>query len=162
MLIDILTKREHLYRKYLQVNKKIINLPITLTCNINNPLIDEVKASFLLNDPISYASESTRDFFYSSLPFFKFMVFKDIIATLSSETSNLPINTTLINEYLFFYALNARSNKPNLNAVLYKDQHRPLKKGITNMLRLHGTGAVALPVEVRLQILASSRDVIHS
>ena len=162
MLIDILTKREHLYRKYLQVNKKIINLPITLTCNINNPLIDEIKASFLLNDPISYASESTRDFFYASLPFFKFMVFKDIIATLSSETSNLPINTTLINEYLFFYALNARSNKPNLNAMLYKDQHRPLKKGITNMLRLHGTGAVALPVEVRLQILASSRDVIHS
>ena len=162
MLIDILTKREHLYRKYLQVNKRIINLPITLTCNINNPLIDEIKASFLLNDPISYASESTRDFFYASLPFFKFMVFKDIIATLSSETSNLPINTTLINEYLFFYALNARSNKPNLNAMLYKDQHRPLKKGITNMLRLHGTGAVALPVEVRLQILASSRDVIHS
>ena len=30
------------------------------------------------------------------------------------------------------------------------------------MLRLHATGAVALPIEVRLQILASSRDVIHS
>ena len=30
------------------------------------------------------------------------------------------------------------------------------------MLRLHATGAVAMPVEVRLQILASSRDVIHS
>ena len=30
------------------------------------------------------------------------------------------------------------------------------------MLRLHATGAVAMPVEIRLQILASSRDVIHS
>jgi heme/copper-type cytochrome/quinol oxidase subunit 2 len=30
------------------------------------------------------------------------------------------------------------------------------------MLRLHATGAIAMPVEVRLQILASSRDVIHS
>ena len=30
------------------------------------------------------------------------------------------------------------------------------------MLRLHATGAIALPVEIRLQILASSRDVIHS
>jgi heme/copper-type cytochrome/quinol oxidase subunit 2 len=37
-----------------------------------------------------------------------------------------------------------------------------MRKGITNMLRLHGTGAVALPIELRLQILASSRDVIHS
>jgi hypothetical protein len=45
---------------------------------------------------------------------------------------------------------------------LYKSQYRPMRKGITNMLRLHGTGAVALPIELRLQILASSRDVIHS
>jgi len=30
------------------------------------------------------------------------------------------------------------------------------------MMRLQGTGAVALPIEIRLQVLASSRDVIHS
>jgi hypothetical protein len=48
------------------------------------------------------------------------------------------------------------------NQELYKSQYRPLKKGITNMLRLHGTGAVAMPIEIRLQVLASSRDVIHS
>jgi hypothetical protein len=45
---------------------------------------------------------------------------------------------------------------------LYKNQYRPLKKGINSMLRLHATGAVAMPTEIRLQILASSRDVIHS
>ena len=43
-----------------------------------------------------------------------------------------------------------------------KSQHRPLKKGISNMLRLHATGTVAMPIEMRLQILASSRDIIHS
>jgi hypothetical protein len=43
-----------------------------------------------------------------------------------------------------------------------KSQFRPLKKGISNMLRLHATGAVAMPIEIRLQVLASSRDVIHS
>lgn len=161
-LVDILTRREHLYRKYIQINKKVINLPTALACNINNTLIDDVKNSFLLTDPISYASESTRDFFYSSLPFFKFMIFRDVVTTLSLKTPNLPINTTLINEYLFFYALNTCPDRSSLNTTLYKDQHRPLKKGITSMLRLHGTGAVALPVEVRLQILASSRDVIHS
>jgi len=45
---------------------------------------------------------------------------------------------------------------------LYKSQYRPLKKGLTNMIRLHATGAVAMPIEIRLQVLASSRDVIHS
>jgi hypothetical protein len=79
MLVDILTKREHLYRKYIQINKKIINLPRELTCNINNSLLDEIKTSFLLNDPIAYASESTRDFFYHSLPFFKFIIFKEVM-----------------------------------------------------------------------------------
>jgi len=37
-----------------------------------------------------------------------------------------------------------------------------MRKGVNSMLRLHATGAVAMPTEVRLQILASSRDVIHS
>jgi hypothetical protein len=30
------------------------------------------------------------------------------------------------------------------------------------MLRLQASGAIALPIEIRLQILASSKDVIHS
>jgi heme/copper-type cytochrome/quinol oxidase subunit 2 len=37
-----------------------------------------------------------------------------------------------------------------------------MRKGISNMIRLHATGAMALPVEIRIQILASSKDVIHS
>jgi len=149
-------------RQYLQTNKQIVNLPNVFTTNINNTLIDEIKSSFMLIDPISYSSEISRDFFYFSLPFFKFLVFKSFILDLMSKTSDLPINTQLINEYLFFYALNNKSLKTNLNESLYKDQHRPLRKNITSMLRLHGTGAIAMPVDVRLQILASSRDVIHS
>jgi heme/copper-type cytochrome/quinol oxidase subunit 2 len=48
------------------------------------------------------------------------------------------------------------------NLSLYKNQYRPMKKGVTNMVKLHATGAVAMPIEVRLHILASSKDVIHS
>jgi hypothetical protein len=71
-----------------------------------------------------------------------------------------PLNNALL--YYFFDA-NYQANKVlGNNGELYKSQYRPLKKGITNMLRLHGTGAVAMPIEIRLQILASSRDVIHS
>lgn len=160
--MDILTRREYLYRQYLQTNKRVISLPALLTNNLNNELINEVKTSFLLINPITYSSEASRDFFYSSIPFFKFLVFKSIVADLVSRNQLLPFNTDLINEYLFFYSLNTDSTKINKNSLLYKDQHRPLKKGITSMLRLHGTGAIAMPVDVRLQILASSRDVIHS
>jgi hypothetical protein len=37
-----------------------------------------------------------------------------------------------------------------------------MRKGVSNMIRLHATGAIAMPIEIRLQILASSKDVIHS
>jgi hypothetical protein len=37
-----------------------------------------------------------------------------------------------------------------------------MKKGVSNMIKLHATGAVAMPIETRLHILASSKDVIHS
>jgi len=69
----------------------------------------------------------------------------------------------LVNDYLFFYFLNNNTTiELGNNANLFKSQYKPLKRGISNLLRLHGTGAVAMPIEIRLQILASSRDVIHS
>ena len=82
---------------------------------------------------------------------------------MTNTIEQLPLNLNLINEYLFFYFLNTNgNNKLGTNSDLYKSQYRPLKKGLTNMIRLHSTGAVAMPIEIRLQILASSRDVIHS
>jgi heme/copper-type cytochrome/quinol oxidase subunit 2 len=37
-----------------------------------------------------------------------------------------------------------------------------MKKGIANMIKIHANGSIALPIEMRIQLLASSRDVIHS
>jgi hypothetical protein len=37
-----------------------------------------------------------------------------------------------------------------------------MKKGVVNMIRLQATNAIAMPTEIRLHILASSKDVIHS
>jgi hypothetical protein len=48
------------------------------------------------------------------------------------------------------------------NLELYKNQYRPMRKSISNMIRLHASGAIAMPTEMRIQILASSKDVIHS
>jgi len=157
-LVDILTKREYLYREFLSNNNKIINLPFYLTSNPSNPLINEVKASFLFTDPIVYNNEYSRDMYYNSLNFFNFTVVKSYLSTYSDF-----LNLSFITDYLFYYFFNNNSvNSLQANSELYKNQYRPMRKGITNMIRLHATGAIALPIEMRVQILASSKDVIHS
>jgi hypothetical protein len=159
----MLTKREYLYRQYLEVNNKLINLPKIISATPNHPLMQELKSSFLLVDPITYNTQYSRELYYNSLSFFKFILFKNFMNTVTNGIEKLPFNTNLINEYLFFYFLNTNGNsKLGTNSDLYKSQYRPLKKGLTNMVRLHATGAVAMPIEIRLQVLASSRDVIHS
>lgn len=157
-LIDILTKREYLYREFFANNNKIINLPFYLTNSPSNPLINEIKSSFLFIDPINHNNEYSRDVYYNSLNFFNFTVLKVFLTSYSDS-----LNLSFITDYLFYYFFNNNSvNSLQYNSELYKNQYRPMKKGITNMIRLHATGAIAMPIEIRLQVLASSKDVIHS
>ncbi len=157
-LIDILTKREFLYREYFSNNNKIVNLPFFLTNNPNNPLINEVKASFFFMDPINNNNEYSRDVYFNSLNFFNYLLLKSFL-----NTSKDFLNLNFLTDYLFYYFFsNNYNNSLQFNSELYKNQYRPMKKGITNMIRLHATGAIALPIEIRLQVLASSKDVIHS
>lgn len=37
-----------------------------------------------------------------------------------------------------------------------------MRKGIVNMIRIQADKAVAMPTDTRLQILAVSKDIIHS
>lgn len=71
---------------------------------------------------------------------------------------NLPV---LTNSLMYIIGLNANNNIGQ-NTELFKNQFRPMRKGISNMIRLHATGAIAMPIEIRLHILASSKDIIHS
>jgi heme/copper-type cytochrome/quinol oxidase subunit 2 len=77
--------------------------------------------------------------------------------------SGLPLNINLITNCLLVY-FTGNTNTSNLvnNDDLLKNQYRPMIKGVSNMIKLHATGAVAMPIETRLHILASSKDVIHS
>ena len=77
------------------------------------------------------------------------------------KTNQLPLSISKVSDYIFFYFFNHSSLNSKANE-LSKNPFRPMRKGINSMIRLHSTGALAMPVEVRLQILASSRDVIHS
>jgi hypothetical protein len=158
-LVDFLSKREALYRHYLELNNNVIHLPNELTANPNNPLLLDVKASFLFNDPTSFSVEYSREVYYNSLNFFKFLLVKDWLVYFKDT----PVNLTFLNDYFFFYLFGLKNSYKNGNVVeLYKNPYRPMKKGISSMLRLHATGAIGMPIEVRLQVLASSKDVIHS
>jgi len=157
-----LSKREFLYRQYFENKNNLVHLPTELTVNPNNPLLNEFKTSFLFVDPTNYISEESRSVTYSSLAFFKVLYLKEFLTTVSESSVNLPFNSSLLNEYVLFYFFGTESNKIGRNDNLYKNPYRPLRKGVSNLLRMHATGAIAMPVEIRLQILASSRDVIHS
>jgi len=164
ILVDILTKREYLYRQYFANKGNVTNLPKYLTAAPNNPLLEEVKASYPLIDPTSFSSELSRELFYSNTNFLKFVVFKDLLNITNSQLKNSSLNLSSLTNYLFFYLFNTGSDSSDLskNNTLYKSQFRPMKKGVTNMIRLHATSAIAMPIETRLHILASSKDVIHS
>lgn len=49
-----------------------------------------------------------------------------------------------------------------LSEVTRVSQYDSFRKGVANMVRIQADKAVAMPVDVRLQILAVSKDIIHS
>jgi len=157
-LIDILSKREYLYREFLSTKNKIISLPSYLTNSPRNPIINEIKANYSFIDNIVYNNEYSRNIYYNSLNFFNFIILKEIF-----KDYNGLLNLNRVADFIFYYFFDYKFlTSNNVNSELFKNQYRPLKKGITNMIRLHATGAMALPIEIRLQLLASSKDVIHS
>jgi heme/copper-type cytochrome/quinol oxidase subunit 2 len=152
-----------LYRSYFNSKGYAANLPAYLTASPNNPLLEEVKKGQNLVDPASFSSEISREVFYQDLNFMKLGLLTNLAKSLSSSLDLIGVNTTSVNDYLFYYLFGTQSStKLGKNLDLYKSQYRPMKKGVTNMVRLQATGAIAMPIEIRLHILASSRDVIHS
>lgn len=164
ILNDILSKRELLYRTYFKNKNFVTSIPSFLISSPNNVLLNEVKNGFLLIDPINFSSEISRELLYSKTAFLKFDLLKLLLNSLNSNLSNSPLNLSYINNYLFFYLFGGFNTDYNLNKsnTLYKNQYRPMKRGISNMIRLQATGAVAMPIEIRLHVVASSRDIIHS
>ena len=161
-LVDILSRREYLYRLFITSSSGIRYLPVALCATPNNPLLAEFKSSFLFQDPASFSSEFSRDFMYGSTHFVKSIFLRNALESFIKTTDGLPVNVDMLTRFTLFYFCGSKSTTIGKNSELYKSQFRPLRKGISSMLRLHATGAVAMPIEIRLQVLASSRDVIHS
>jgi hypothetical protein len=163
VLVDLLTKREYLYREYFLNKGFSVNLPKYLVSAPNNPLLEEVKNSYAFIDPSSFGTEISRELFYSNNSFLRFNLLRDFLLITNNQFLNSGLNLSWVSNYLFYYLLgNDQKTSLGNNLDFYKNQYRPMKKGVTNMIRLHATGAIAMPIEIRMHILASSRDVIHS
>jgi hypothetical protein len=147
-----------LYRQFFFSKKKIINLPLFTTNSLRNPLIHDIKSAFTLIDPATYNNEYSRDVYYNVLTYFHFNTLSSFLSA-STPIINAPLYLKTTMQFFFNYFVNTPQITTN---ELLRSQYRPMRKGITNMIRLHGTGAVAMPIEIRLQVLASSKDVIHS
>jgi hypothetical protein len=123
----------------------------------------ELKNSYSFIDPTTYSSEISREVLYNDLDFLKYSFIKDFIKIINERLYSIPINFNILNNY-YLYFLGSKTNYKSLegNQQLYKSQYRPMRKSITNMIRLQDTNAIAMPTEIRLHLLASSKDVIHS
>jgi hypothetical protein len=150
-----------LYRELFLKSKKIVSLPKTLTASPSHPLLLEIKTSFNFFDKIYLNSEYSREAYLFSLDFFNYTYFKIFYSNLNKYVN---FNKTFDSFLFFFFDSNLPKEKQfsEYSQLLNKNQYRPLKKGISNMVRLHATGAIAMPIEIRIQVLASSKDVIHS
>jgi hypothetical protein len=153
-----------MYRQYLSEKGAVMSLPKYLTAAPNNPLLEEIKSTYPLIDPVAFGLESSREVFYNNTNFFKLMIIKDALVIANNLMSNSSLNLSGLSNYFFFHMFDANTGNGTMsrNMDLYKSQFRPMKKGVTNMIRLHATGAIAMPIEIRLHIIASSKDVIHS
>lgn len=127
-LMDILSRREYLYRLLLLKRESHVILPPELVASPYNPVVELWEQNFKLPSVLTDLAHKTPLY----VPSF---ILKYLTPSHSSHLEHWG----------------------NM-----KNQYRPMRKGVNNLLRLHATNAIALPTEIRLQILASSKDVIHS
>jgi hypothetical protein len=162
-LANLLTKREYIYKEYLLNKGYTINLPKYLRASPSNPLFEDVKTGYFFADPALCSTELARGSSdkanYTNINVLKYKIIKNALNTFNND---FGLNTTPVLDRLITLSINDQETASDINRDLFKNQYRPLKKGISNMVRLQATGAIAMPIEMRLHILASSKDVIHS
>jgi hypothetical protein len=154
----ILSKREYLYMEYFLNKNQNLQLPNYLRSTPTNSLFIEIQRSHNFIEPSNFISEISRDFYYTNVLFYNLATVKSILS--SSEI--ISLGKFINNLFYYFVETSNYNNLRNSNTGVYKNQFRPMRKGISSMIRLQATGAIALPIETRLHILASSRDIIHS
>jgi len=144
-LADILSKRDNLYQSL--ARSKSTSLDFSFYNSFNNKFFGEI---------------------HSILPY----IHTDLPGINASRSLLFPQLTTSLGGFGAFLGGGLQLNLlPGLFSNLqnyeqlthsFRSQYKPMRRGITNMVRLQATNAIAMPTEIRLHILASSKDVIHS
>lgn len=135
MLFDVLSKRDFLVR-YFGLN------------STHNPLVNSPLYSPSYTNPIVLQLKLASNYSHSNKYSLNF-------------TNSLKTRRYFYDDYS---SLNSYKN-----AILEQDDvatlrspYQPMRKGIVNMIRIQADKAVAMPTDTRLQILAVSKDIIHS
>jgi hypothetical protein len=164
-LLDLLSKREHFYRSLFASKAQVIGLPDSLSSTPNNKLLLELRAS------LGFANVNDMTPAYASTKFDKLgNSFNGLNGNQLDQfqhylASATPLNLNPVINFTKFYLgglKNTFYEDTQTAPQLLKSQYRPMRKGVSNMVRLQATSAIAMPTEMRLHILASSKDVIHS
>jgi len=87
-------------------------------------------------------------------------LYSDLYKTVYTLNSNLFSSTTI--KKLFCKVITYTNFNFYENSLQLKCNMQPMRKGIVNMIRIQADKAIALPIDTRLQILAVSKDIIHS
>jgi hypothetical protein len=111
-----------------------------------------IKTNFLSNYVSLYNDLETKKLF--SLK--NILTSNNILPLTPTNFESIVLNKNLLslnydNSFSFFD-----------NTFSVKNQYTPIKRGISNMIKIQASNMISLPVELRIQILASSRDIIHS
>jgi hypothetical protein len=133
-------------------------MPEIFTASINSKLLTEIKSLFTLIDPSIFYSEFKKELLLQNVLFVNYNLQEKLLKNLKlfSDKFSLSLSQATLNQPL------SLTLSRDLSTIVTKSQYKPMRKGISNMIRLQATNAIAMPTEIRLHILASSKDVIHS
>jgi heme/copper-type cytochrome/quinol oxidase subunit 2 len=156
-LTDILARRDYLY--FLLYNNKSLLNDFHFKNDFENKLFTELYSFLPYIHTNTYRSEADRSIFL-----WKSIFFKNYFNSITSDKFGF-INLGSYTDYFTFFMKSdywSSHGDYSNSTYLLKSQYKPMRRGITNMVRLQATSAIAMPTEIRLHILASSKDVIHS
>lgn len=165
-LADILTKREYLFRDFLLRKGKLIKIPDNYIASPKHFSFSDLRNGLVAADASFRELDAVRHTSPHLPIVFEYFVLRSYYNQIASYLPFPTLTKLLIN-------LMATENESlELNGrfddLLYKrsrvqrSQYRALRRGSSNMIRLHATASMAMPVHTRVHLFASSRDVIHS
>jgi len=178
-----------LFSKYVNNNGPLVNTPNNLLGNLD--ILVLFKSNYSSINLLNTSGNGLFSNKTSGMNFKTRDIFKQFNTTSFYSNNYAKLSNILTKrDYMYRYVLVANNVAPNVTNSLYKsefwfkelkssmdstpkffsltpsedrkNQYTSIKRGVSSMIRQQASNMVSLPVEMRIQVLASSRDVIHS